>query len=137
MAAKTLVVFTYRAKEEIVEEGGSQAWALNPSSASRCSYLVCTRNRYHEGAGPETHHSAFLVAKITGVEVAPESKSNLKGPWRYIVRFDEYALVEVLSDHEVNLGVWDFGVHPDAKEDAEAIRPEPQRPATLERRKPD
>lgn len=46
----------------------------------------------------------------------------------------EYALVEVLSGHEVNLGIWDFGVHPAAKENAEAIRPEPKRPVALERR---
>lgn len=48
--------------------------------------------------------------------------------------FGEYALVEVLSDHEVNLDVWDFGIHSDAIENVEAIHPEPKRPATLERR---
>ncbi|WP_254064876.1 hypothetical protein [Granulicella sp. S156] len=46
----------------------------------------------------------------------------------------EYALVEVLSGHEVNLGIWDFGVHPAAHDNAEAIRPEPKRPVALERR---
>ena len=48
--------------------------------------------------------------------------------------FGEYALVEVLNGGEVNLNVWDFGVHPPSVENAEAIRPEPKRPATLERR---
>jgi hypothetical protein len=52
------------------------------------------------------------------------------------LEFGEYALVEVVSDHEVNLNVWDFGVHSDAKENVEAIRPEPKKPATLERRDP-
>jgi hypothetical protein len=94
MIRNTLVVFTYRHIVEILKEGGSQAWKLNPSSANRCTYLVCTRNRYHEGAGPEEHHSAFLVAKITTVEVAPETSGNQKGPWRYIARFDEYALLD-------------------------------------------
>ena len=48
----------------------------------------------------------------------------------------EYALVEVLSDHEVNLSVWDFGVHLNAKDNYEAIHPEPEKPKTLERRTP-
>jgi hypothetical protein len=50
--------------------------------------------------------------------------------------FGEYALIEVLSDHELNLNLWDFGVHADAKENVEAIRPEVKKPVTLERRTP-
>ena len=50
--------------------------------------------------------------------------------------FGEYALIEVLSDHELNLNVWDFGVHSDAKENIEAMRPEVKKPAGLGRRTP-
>ena len=48
--------------------------------------------------------------------------------------FGEYALMEVLSDREINMGVWDFGVHPVAPENRDVIKPEPKRPPTLERR---
>jgi hypothetical protein len=51
--------------------------------------------------------------------------------------FGEYALMEVLSDSEINTGVWDFGVHPVAAENRDAIKPEPKRPLTLERRGPE
>lgn len=52
------------------------------------------------------------------------------------LEFGEYALIEVISDHEINLNVWDFGVHSNAKENVEAIHPEKEKPATLERRGP-
>ena len=48
--------------------------------------------------------------------------------------FGEYALMEIVSDNEVNLGVWDFGVHPVAPENRDVIRPQPKHPITLERR---
>lgn len=48
--------------------------------------------------------------------------------------FGEYALMEVISEKEVNLGVWDFGVHPVAPENRDVLKPQPKRPVTLERR---
>lgn len=52
------------------------------------------------------------------------------------LEFGEYAVVEVLNDRAVNALIWDFGVHPTAKENDEALRPEPKRPLQLERRRP-
>lgn len=49
--------------------------------------------------------------------------------------FGEYALIEVLDGHEVNLDVWDFGIHPDAKENVEAIQPEAPHHIGLARRR--
>ena len=56
---------------------------------------------------------------------------------RQSLLFGEYALMEVISEKEVNLGVWDFGIHPVAPENADAIKPEPKRPLSLEHRRPD
>jgi hypothetical protein len=46
----------------------------------------------------------------------------------------EYALVEVLTATDLNLLVWDFGIHPQARENFEAIRPQAQKSPALERR---
>ncbi len=51
--------------------------------------------------------------------------------------FGEYALMEVINDRDVNLGVWDFGVHPVAPENRDAIKPQPKRPFRLDHRRPD
>ncbi len=87
---KVLAVFTFRPVSEILKDRGSQAWALKPENARRCRYIVCTRNRdrWPDEAGPEEHGAAFLVGKITVVEPSPER------PDRFIVRFDEYALLD-------------------------------------------
>ena len=106
MAASAIVVFTYRSKPTLLTERGSQAWALNPLNARRCTYLVCTRNRYFADAGPEEqsaareeHGAAFMVCKISTVEPSPER------PDRYIIRFDEYAILDIPD-------VWPGGRNP-------------------------
>ena len=93
MPSKTLVVFTYRPMPTILAEGGSQAWSLKAANARRCTYIVCTRNRYFADASPEVqaaaqeqHGAAFMVGRITTVEPSPER------PDRHIVRFDAYAI---------------------------------------------
>ncbi len=45
----------------------------------------------------------------------------------------EYAFLEVLGAKEINLGVWDFGVHPSSPENRDALKPEPPRSLGLER----
>ena len=46
----------------------------------------------------------------------------------------EYALVEILDDSSINLGVWDFGIHPQAPENRDVLKPEKKRAVTLEKR---
>jgi hypothetical protein len=63
------------------------------------------------------------------------------GHWLKVVPHEsllvgEYALVEILDDKSINLGVWDFGVHPTAPENRDVLKPEKKRSVTLERRGP-
>jgi len=90
---EVLVVFTWRPTELIVEQGGSQAWTLNPASARKCRYIVCTRNRHHPKALSDFEHGAgFLVGKISAIELC-DAEKNTDSP-RYLVRISEYALIE-------------------------------------------
>ncbi len=52
-----------------------------------------------------------------------------------LLDFGEYAVMEVVSDKEINTAVWDFGVHPAAPENRDVLKPEPKKRLDLERRK--
>lgn len=72
----------------------------------------------------------------TAIEMLPGGHWMKLTPKQSLL-FGEYALMEVLSDSEVNLGVWDFGVHPTAPANRDAILPQPKRPFALAPRRPD
>jgi hypothetical protein len=90
--------------------------------------------------------ASFNVSSLNGSvqrqeDVTPTTTELLPGGhWMKItparpLDFGEYALMEVLSEREVNLSVWDFGVHPVAPENKDVLKPQPKRPAALERRR--
>lgn len=85
--------------------------------------------------------SALGTSKRQEDVVETDTETLPGNHWRKItpresLLFGEYALIEILSNREINLGVWDFGVHPTAPENRDVVRPQPKRPQTLERRTP-
>lgn len=89
-----IAVFTARSPGRIVEEGGSQAWVLNPARAKLCKFLVCTQNLHNPdhnfSDATEPHGSAFLVAKIAGIQESKED--NAAGRW--LITISQYARIE-------------------------------------------
>lgn len=124
--------------------GASSAMKDVPAGGSAHSRYVIVRADVRQGARIVASFKINALGSVhqqedvveTGQEVLPGGHWMKLTP-RQPLDFGEYALMEIISDREVNLGVWDFGVHPVAKENRDVILPEPKRPASLERRKPD
>lgn len=112
-----------------------------PGSGSENSNYVIVRVDVRQGLRVV---SSFRINLLGGVKqqvdvVETDSELLPGGHWlrlkpRQPLEFGEYALMEVISDHEVNMDVWDFGVHPTAPDNADAIKPEERRPAGLKNR---
>lgn len=101
----TIVVFTARSPERIVNEGGSQAWVLNAARAKNCEYLVCTQNRHnpdHEFSdATEPHGAGFLIGKVSGIR--PSQEPGDKDRWQ--VAINQFARIEMPN-------LWDHGRNP-------------------------
>jgi hypothetical protein len=86
----TVLVFTSKSFERILEEGGTSSWRLDRNHARQYAFAVCTRNAKSDWVeGPEVHRSAFLVGKVSDVVPSPKHKG------RYLIQFSEYAQVNV------------------------------------------
>jgi hypothetical protein len=113
----TIIVFTARSPERIVDEGGSQAWVLNPARAKLCKWLVCTQNRHnpdHEFSdATEEHGSAFMLAEISAIAASTER------PDRWIIEISRFARINVpdVWEHWRNpvryTHLSDLGIDPD------------------------
>jgi hypothetical protein len=90
---KCLVVFTNRGMGRLLEEGGSQAWKLDPNRVRKLNYVLCVQNRNDGDWGRPTHDQGegFVIGRISGVERSPEAESDR----RFIVRFDQYAEISI------------------------------------------
>jgi hypothetical protein len=113
-----------------------------PSGGSDKSRYVITRVDIRRGSRVVASFRINMLGSVKRQEDVVETDSEILpgGHWMRIkprepLEFGEYALMEVISEREVNMDVWDFGVHPTAPENADAIKPEERRPATLERRR--
>ncbi|WP_263367656.1 hypothetical protein [Edaphobacter bradus] len=124
--------------------GASSAIKDAPAGGSAGSRYVIVRADVRQGARIVASFKISMLGSVHQqedvIETAREVLSG--GHWmkltpRQPLEFGEYALMEVISDREVNLGVWDFGVHPVSPENRDVILPQPKRPLSLDRRRPE
>jgi hypothetical protein len=90
MPHAAVVTFTARPLEEIVQDGGSRDWRLDPKRARQAEYLVCTQNRHSQGFRTPTapHGAAFLIGRIADVVRSQER------PERWLITISEYAALD-------------------------------------------
>lgn len=99
MAIRNVVeVFTNKSRAFMLDYGGSASWVIGSASAANLTYCVCCRNddRPREddhGARPERRNEAFLVGKVSGIELVERQNDRD----RYLIRFSEYAEVSVAN----------------------------------------
>jgi hypothetical protein len=124
--------------------GASNTIKPDPASGSTSDHYVIVRADVRTGVRDIASFRIGLLGTGQPQEDVVETTSEVLpgGHWMKLtpqqpLDFGEYALMEVISDKVVNLSVWDFGVHPVAPENRDVIKPEPKRPLTLERRRPD
>lgn len=90
--SESLVVFTGKSVETILNNGGTDWWRIDRNRSRNCEFVLCTRNTKAEWSeGPEDHHSGFLVGRISGV--IPETSTP--GDDRFRIQFSEYACVNI------------------------------------------
>ena len=116
MPNDALIVFTAKRVETILELGGTQSWSLSPGRMSHVRYVVCTRNRDPKfdaecGFRPEPHGQAFLVGKVSGLELVHQESQH---KW-YRVQISEYAHVSIS-------GFWTGNRNPRHYTDREMLR---------------
>ena len=125
-----------------VDTGGASGRATPGGGAPASQYMLEQVDVRRGSRAVESPLLRRLNAGATQPGVIPMKAETMPGGmWQKLtaaapLEFGEYVLVEVLDDRSINADTWDFGVHPTAKENEEALHPERKRPAQLERRRP-
>ncbi len=122
---------------------GSGSNHADTTNAAASRYVIVRADVRVDARLIASFNSSFTGSTTQQEDVVPTTSELMRGGhWVKLtptqpLSFGEYALMEVLSDREVNLGVWDFGVHPTAPENRDVIRPQVKRPSELEHRQPE
>jgi hypothetical protein len=124
-----------------VDTHGASSKIPDATIASTASKYVVVRADVRVGARVIDSFKIGLLGSGRTQPDVIEIKAELLpgGHWlkltpRESLDFGEYALMEVLTDRDVNIGVWDFGIHPVAPENRDVIKPQAKRPFGLEKR---
>jgi hypothetical protein len=146
----TALVFYVRTGKDEEEDGGGGAMTVdthgvagretpaggNPDSG----YVVERLDVRSDSRVVDSFRIPLLGSGKKQAEVIEMKQEQLPGGhWMRLIpeqplQPGEYALIEVLNAKEINLNVWDFGVHPNAPESIEAIHPEVKKPVELKSR---
>ena len=125
-----------------VDTGGASGRATPGGGSAASQYLL---EQVDVRRGARAVESPLLRRLNAGQPqpgvIAMSAEAMPGGVWQKLtpaqpLEFGEYVLIEVLDERSINADTWDFGVHPTAKENDEAMRPEVKKPAQLERRRP-
>jgi hypothetical protein len=126
----------------VVDTHGASSTVRDPDAQSAESQYVLVRTDVRVDARLISSFNLAALEQAQPIEDVIQMKQEALrgGHWLKLtpqkpLDFGEYALLEVLSATEINLGVWDFGVHPSAPENRDAIKPEPKKRLDLERRR--
>ncbi len=119
-----------------VDTHGASARATKPSGQPN-DYVVVRVDVRQDARVVASFNNALLGTGKRQDNVFETEGTVLPGAhWLKIIPHEtlligEYALVEILGERTINLGVWDFGIHPTDPENRDIILPEPKRKPTL------
>ena len=122
--------------------GASAAILREKTSGAESQYVIVRVDVRQDARVVASFDTSALGDTRRQQDVVDTEQTTLPGGhWIKVVPkqgllFGEYCLVELLTDREINLGVWDFGIHPTAPENRDVLRPERKRAVQLERRRP-
>ena len=121
-----------------VETHGAGATKGTPSGGSPASQYVIVRADVRKDIRIIGSFRMSVLGQVSQQEDIVDTQQEVLpgGRWMKLtpvkpLLFGEYALMEVLSPKEVNLEVWDFGVHPTAPDNTNAILPKNRKPLPL------
>ena len=119
-----------------VDTGGTRGRTVEAPSP-RSTYVVVAVDVRRDVRVVTSFSIGLLGGSSRQADVVETTKTLMPGGhWLKIVpkeplRMGEYALMEVIDEKTVNTGVWDFGVHPTAGVNRDAILPEVRRAPVL------